>query len=146
MKAALCFLIFSAAIAIIFAEIQYEYDEDEYDGDDENYELAPQEDTHLSLFQLIEGLEELQNEMTVEKRGKKKGRRRKSKGGRKFSKNKLQGKLSHFRYSLRFLRCKINLNIKRPHPINVLRLLIECFILVGSAMFGVTFNLVTCVG
>ena len=97
MKAALCFLIFSVAITIILAKTQHEYDEDEYD-DDEEYELAPQEDTRLSLFQLIEGLEELQNKMTVEKRGRKKGR--------KYSdKNKLQRKLSHFTYSLKFVIC-----------------------------------------
>ena len=101
MKVALCLLIFSVAIAIIFAETQYEYDEDEYD-DDEEYELAPQEDTHLSLFQLIEGLEELEHEMTVVKRGRKNksGRRRKSKHRK--NRNKIGRKLRSFTYSLRF--------------------------------------------
>ena len=95
MKAALCFLILSVAIAIILAETQYEYDEDEYDDDGE-YELAPQEDTHLSVFQLIEGLEDLQNEMAVVKRGRKRtyGRRRKSK--HRMSKNKIGRKLKEY--------------------------------------------------
>ena len=81
MKAALCFLVISIAVTLILAESQYdddEYDEDEYNNDKEyelatkeDNELATQEDTPLSLFQLTASLEELQNELTVEKRVRK---------------------------------------------------------------------------
>ena len=99
MKAALCLLIFSVGITVILAEIEYEYDEDEYD-DEENYALAPQGGTRLSLVQLIEGLEELQDKMAVVKRGRNSGRRRKSKHRK--NRNKIGRKLRHFTYSVIF--------------------------------------------
>lgn len=88
MKLALCLLIFSVTIAIISAEFNF-FDDDD---DDDEYELAPQEDTHLSLFELIEGLEELQNEMTVSKRGSK-GGKKKGKGKKKKGKGKKIGRM-----------------------------------------------------
>ena len=85
MKAVLCLLIFSVAIAIILAE---NYDDGEYE-EDEEYELVAEEDTDLSPLQLNDGLEDLQYETTVDKRGRRRGKGR----GRKNRKNRKQKNL-----------------------------------------------------
>ena len=74
------------AIALVLANYENYDDDDEYDDETENDLVTTNEDGHLSIVDLIEGLENLHNPMTVEKRhGKRKGRRRGK--GRKFSKN-----------------------------------------------------------
>ena len=91
MKFGVYFLVFSMAFALVLADYENYDDDDEYDDETETDLATTNEDGHLSLFDLIEDLEHLQNPMTAEKRGRKgKGRKGRGKGRKKLSHSKNQ--------------------------------------------------------